>query len=460
MVRRSASITRLDAIRWGQPDVSQHLFDSLTRYDVDGKLQGRLAESWELVDPTTWRFKLRQGVKFQNGEDWNAEALKYNVEMYSKLDPPWAYASYFQNAWPMSVEVESPTSALIKTPAPQPRTPRIMTRMNMVPPAASQDKAYADKPFGSGPYRLVEWDKTSFRAVVEANPDYWDGAPKINRLEFTAGPDDSARIAALQAGEVDVISDVPFDRIADLSSKFNVLEGQSWGMYYIATNMKSKSPISDVRVRRALRYAIDTPGIRDGLLEGKGELLKGPIPAAIPDSIDVGGFPARDVEMAKKLLAEAGHGDGLNLSLMIQPGEFSKDREICEAIIAQLAEAGVTVKYEEVESGVFTERQKSGDWDMYPNAIYNWVGDTPYYVSVFKTNGYVSSVDDILVKSNAVEGAERSKLIQQAMQMVWDDAYQLWAVGRVSTWAWVKNLQDAAYLPNNWLLFSKAQLAG
>jgi peptide/nickel transport system substrate-binding protein len=88
MVRRSASITRLDAIRWGQPDVSQHLFDSLTRYDVDGKLQGRLAESWELVDPTTWRFKLRQGVKFQNGEDWNAEALKYNVEMYSKLDPP------------------------------------------------------------------------------------------------------------------------------------------------------------------------------------------------------------------------------------------------------------------------------------------------------------------------------------------------------------------------------------
>jgi ABC-type transport system substrate-binding protein len=458
MSRRAASISNLDGRRWSYPDVTQHLYESLTRYDASGKLTGRLAESWEAVDATTWRFKIRQGIKFTNGEPWNADAAKANLDAYAKLDPPWSYVSYFQGAWPLNVTVESPTSILIKTSAPQPRVPRILTRMNMVPPIASQDKAFADKPVGSGAYKLVSWDKTA-KAVLEVNPDYWDGIPKINRLEFTVGPDDGARIAAFQAGEVDVIWEVPYDRVKDLTPKFNVIQAPSWGLMYMALNTTAKSPIGDVRVRKALQYAIDNQGIRDSLLAGQGELLKGPIPAAIPDSIDAGGFPKRDVAMAKKLLAEAGFANGMNLSLIIQPGEFSKDREICEVIIAQLAEAGVTVKYEELEAGAFNTRRSAGTWDMFPNAIYNWVGDTPYYVSVFKTNGYNNSVDDILVQSNAVEGAQRSALVQQAMKKLWDDSYMLWGVGRISAIGWVKNLQGANYLPNNYLLFDKAQFA-
>ncbi|CAG1020818.1 partial putative D,D-dipeptide-binding periplasmic protein DdpA, partial [Methylococcales bacterium] len=459
MSRRAGSISILDGRRWSYPDVSIHLFDAMTRYDANGKLQGRLAESWEQVDPTTWRFKLRQGVKFQNGEAWNAEAFKYNMEMYAKLDPPWAYISYFQGAWPLNVTVESAYSALVKTTTPQPRIPRIMTRMGIVPPVASQATNFADNPVGSGSYRLVQWDKTKI-AVIEANQDYWDGAPKINRLEFTLGPDDGTRIAAFQAGEVDVIWEVPYDRVKDLTSKFNVLQAPTWGLYYMALNCGAKSPLGDVRVRQALRYAIDHQGIRDSLLAGQGEMLKGTIPSAIPDSIDAGGFPKRDVAMAKKLLADAGQSQGFGLNLLIQPGEFSKDREICEAIIAQLDEVGVKVKYNEVDNATLKARQTDGNYDMFPNAIYNWVGDTPYYVSVFKTNGYTISktADDLLVQSNAVEGAQRSALVQKAMKQVWDDAYQLWAVGRTASIGMVKNLQGASYLPCNFLLFDKAQL--
>lgn len=329
--------------------------------------------------------------------------------------------------------------------------------MSIVPPVASQDKAFADNPVGTGPYRLVQWDKTR-NAVLEANTAYWNGAPKIKQLEFMVGAVDAARIAALQAGEVEVIWEVPYDRVKELGDKFNVLTAPTYGLIYVGFNFKSTSPISDVRVRRALLYAIDNQGIRDSLLSGQGELLKGPIPAAVPDSVDTGGFPRRDVAMAKQLLAEAGHPDGFVLTLIIQPGEFTGDREICEAIMAQLADVGVTVKYEELDSGAFNTRRSTPNWDLLPNAVYNWVGDTPYYISVFTTNGYVSSVDDILKQSNAAEPAQRSQLVQQAMGKFWDDVPMIWGVGRVSAIAMVKNLQGAQYLPVNWLMFDKAQL--
>lgn len=460
LIRKSSFLAAIDGRRATPSfEIQPHIYDTLLRYDEKGQLQPRLAESYEQLSPTSWRFKLRQGVKFHNGETFNAEGLKWALEDYAALKPAPSLVYYWFAGWPPTAVVESAYSVIINTPKPQPSTPRLFTGMSIIPPVAGKDPAFPDKPVGSGPFRIVQWDKGQ-KLVLEANPDYWDGVPKIKQLVITVAATEASAIAALQAGEVDVMLDFPYERQAEFAPKFNIIKGPTYGLAYLAWNPLATGPSKDARVRRAATYAIDTLGIRDSLFAGQGEILKGPFPSGIPGAVDVGGYPKRDVAAAKKMLADAGYPNGVDMTFISGPGgEFPKDLDVSDAAIAQAKEAGIRFRFEQMDAGALTERKKLATWDIVPNAVFNWVGDAPYYIgSLEKNNWKFPDLDKLIEQSNAQPDAQRLATVQEAVKGLWDAVPYLWAVGKGASIATVGNLKGAKYLPTNALLFDKAEL--
>jgi peptide/nickel transport system substrate-binding protein len=457
----------LDGVGGGvqSTNASLQMYDALV--ELDPKLQPRaaLAESWEAVDETTWRFKLRQGVKFHNGEDFNADSVKYSLDRLVALQPRYTYANNWLDGWPPTTTVESPYSVLIKTAKPQPAVPRLLNRVWMFPPSAAKDPDFFKKANGTGAFKFVSWNP-GVQLNMEANPNYWKGAPKIQKLVYNTVTDASARLAAFQAGEYEFIWDVPYDRIKDFSSSATlaVTENPTIGLDFITFNFRAPatSPIADPKIRKALTYAVDQQAIRDAILSGRGELIKGPAPALAVGSVDAGGFPARDVEMAKKLLSEAGY-NGKELTFISSGGEIQNEVEIAEAIIAQLGEAGVNVKLEQLESAAYTQRRPQPTWDLAPNGVPgSFTGEASYHYNQLKSQqGYSNTKIDQLLSQADTPGTtdqQRVDLIQQAMKTMWADVPYLWGIGKVTAIGTSKKLTGFEFTPINWVFYRGAQI--
>ena len=190
--------------------VAGHIFDGLVERDQNLKVIPALAvEVPKLVGPTVWEVKLRKGVKFHNGEEFNAEAAKFSLE---RVKTPALRAS--SNFRPIDrVEIVDPYTVRVHTTKPWPTFVSIMTfnQAAMYPPKAyaGKDSAFISKnPIGTGPYKFVRWSKDD-EIVLEANDQFWRGAPKIKTVVFKPIPDDAVRVAALQNGEVDVAVNIP-----------------------------------------------------------------------------------------------------------------------------------------------------------------------------------------------------------------------------------------------------------
>ena len=268
---------------------------------------------------------------------------------------------------------------------------------------------------------------------------------------------------ALRGGDVDLVWDVPYERIEEVNSdkRLKVLEFESIGLSFITFNFRSTGPISDARVRKALTYAIDRVGLRDALMSGKGVLNKGPAPDGVIGAVDAGGFPDPDIEMAKSLLAEAGYPDGLDLVMIYSPGQFQHDLDVVTAVIAMLAEAGVRVRLDEVPPGGMNERRPKTDWDMMPNGVPgSFTGEAGYHYNQLKAQqGFQDArTEELLNAANLKTGDERVALLQQAMQAMWDQTPYLWSVGSVRNFGTVANLEGYRYIPVNWLLLHDAHL--
>src|SRR5438876_314361 len=201
-----------------EPD--RQIFDTLLRRDLKTlKLEGNLAESWRLLTDTTWQFKLRRGIKFHNGEPFDAAAVKFSVERM--LNPAQGAPGRTSIASIDHVDVVDPYTVNVVTKTPFPLLPVRMSpghcgTVGILPPkyvAQVGDAGFAVEPVGTGHYRLVEWVKDE-RLVLDANKDYHRGAPAIERLVFRPVPELTTRVAALLSGQADLVSDVPPDQVA------------------------------------------------------------------------------------------------------------------------------------------------------------------------------------------------------------------------------------------------------
>jgi peptide/nickel transport system substrate-binding protein len=333
--------------------VQVQIFDALV--DVTGTdlltLKPMLAERWENPSPTTWRFHIRRGVKFHNGDPLTAEDVKFTVDLAL------ANKGSTQNSYlgpTESVRVVDPYTVELVTKTPFPPLLSNISRLHIVPRA--YDKIGADafaskQPIGTGPYKFVEWQRGQ-RIVLEANPDHWRGAPSPKRLVFRFIPDPSTRAAELKAGGVDIITGPPVAQLKELATGDTTIVTIP-AVRVIAYPMNTlRKPLEDARVRRALNLAVDRETIVKTLLQGYGKPTGQPfIPGWLGYDPEIKPLPY-DPAQAKKLLADAGYANGFDLTWNISTGVFLADKEIAEAASAMLGQIGVRVRL------VPTERAK------------------------------------------------------------------------------------------------------
>ncbi|WP_417271558.1 ABC transporter substrate-binding protein [Celeribacter sp.] len=443
-----------------EQSVFLQIYDALLDFDSELNYRPRLAESWEQVDPLTWRFHLREGVRFHNGEPFNAEAVAFSIKQYAELDPPYLYIPNWAPAWPPTAEVEDEYTVVVRTPEPLPNLPRLMMRIGMLPPQATLDPSYADKPVGTGAFKVENWEQGGAIDLV-ANEDYWDGAPKIDRLKIIAISSAAARVAALQAGEVDFIWEAPLDRLDDLRQDFQIIQvdnPQSNNLIAF-NNLAVDSPIADTRVRRALQMTFEGQEIIDGLFEGFAVEGRGPVPSAAYGAYNGDGYPGRDFDAARALLEEAGYGDGFDLTLIAQPGSFTNLTSVVEYLQSQMTEIGVTLKYEELDQGQMSEREPTDTWDLRTDGTAASTAEASYYYNTAKRNFSVdcSTCDELLAKAQqAGDTPEREQLMTDAMHTWWDTSPWLWSFESPLVYAAAPKLQNVELIPNNWTLFRNA----
>jgi peptide/nickel transport system substrate-binding protein len=338
-------------------NVLANIYDTLLGRDASLALRPALAVSWRAVDATTWEFKLRQGVKFHNGEPFNAQTVKFSFERMLDPKTKWPGAGALRPI--KTVTVVDDATVRFTTERPWPLLPRYLGYYGMiVPPGVAQqgDEALVRQPVGTGAYRFVRWVKDD-RVELEANADYWGGKPRIGRVVFRAIPSESSRLAELLAGSIHLMNLVPpelFKPIQD-SSKAKLVEGRSLSVYFVIANLVNIAkdrPLADPRVRQALNHAIDRQAILSSIMHNVGK----PVPTVCTE-IMLGCDPsvapfAYDPERAKALLREAGYPNGFDFSISTTSGAYPGDRDITLALADQLTRVGVRTKVNVTEYGV------------------------------------------------------------------------------------------------------------
>jgi peptide/nickel transport system substrate-binding protein len=341
--------------------IASHIFETLWERDPNLKIiPGLAVEMPKLVAPTTWEVKLRKGVKFTNGEDFNAESAKFSLERVK--DPKLRASSNFKPI--ESVEIVDPYTIRVHTNKPWPTFLTVMTfaQASMYPPKAYKDKQPADisrQPIGTGPYKFVRWAKDE-EIVLEANDAWWRGAPKIKTVVFRPIPDDAVRVAALQNGEIDVAVNIPphlANPIANHPKLFLTTAPsiRTIQLMFQTHNFDEKThmatgvydgPTKDKRVRQAIQYALDVDEIVKGVLDGKAMRMATML-TPLHFGYDASLKPIKqDLAKVKKLLADAGYPNGVEITLNGPQGRYVRDKEVAEAAAGQLSKAGIktTVK--------------------------------------------------------------------------------------------------------------------
>jgi peptide/nickel transport system substrate-binding protein len=353
--------------------VVHSIYDSLLQYDEEGQIQPLLAESMTLVDPTTLEFQLRTGISFHNGEPFDSRSVVFTVKHL--LDPGTAsqVAGNFQAISEVQELDDFTVRFLLSEPAPY-LPAQIAFWLAMLPPDYAADPAndFAANPVGTGPYRFGAWNRGE-SVDLEANEDYFTASPKgqpvAQRATFRFVPEGATRVADLRSGGADLITGVPVDQVETIRSDGGTVtpvpvSGSTW--VRIATDV---APFDDVRVRRALNYAVDVRAIIDALAGGFGQRLPNFFdPTSMGYDASLAPYDY-DPDRARALLEEAGLEDGFETVLAVS----STDRAaIAEAIAGYLSEVGITATVEVLDLARFNETW--ADPEAAPLRLASWRG--------------------------------------------------------------------------------------
>ncbi|HEV2056508.1 MAG TPA: ABC transporter substrate-binding protein [Methylomirabilota bacterium] len=333
-----------------------NLYDTLTRWDTALQLQPGLATSWKAVNETTWEFTLRPGVKFHDGAPFTAEDVKATFERNMQTGKTVVTPGFTTIE---AVQVVNPLTTRILTKKPDPLMPVRMAQMGsqILPARLITDdgvKELARRAVGTGAYRFVEWVKDE-RLVMQANHDWWgwEGkAPSVERVIWKPIPDEFPRIVALEKGDVDIITNVPPDRMKGIAEGrlTKIVTVPATRVVALSTN-STQPPLSDKRVRQALAYALDVPALIKNLYAGMGK----PYSGGLVDT-DFGYNPALkpypyDPAKARALLAQAGYPGGIDVALYFGNGTMVNDKALIEAIVDMWSKVGIRGRIEMMEMG-------------------------------------------------------------------------------------------------------------
>jgi peptide/nickel transport system substrate-binding protein len=337
-------------------NVQMTMMDPLVNHTAENETIPWLATGWEAIEPTRWRITLREGVTFHNGEPFNAESVVFSINTYNASQGEGQ--TFFQ--YVTGTEIVDDYTVDILTDVPNAIVPETLAFLMALPPQYYSEvgsDGFAAAPVGTGPFTFVEWQQ-GIQIVVRKNEDYWNGAPNLDEVIFKPAPEASTRVAMLETGEADIIANVPPELVARVNNadSVEIREVASLRQIFIEFN-PFEPPLDDVRVRKAINYAINKDELIDIVLEGHAQRLTGVIiPGWLgynPDALEPYDY---DPEMARQLLAEAGYPDGFTIDFWFPIGRYLKDKEVAEAIAGQLAEVGIIANMNGSDIGTLVER--------------------------------------------------------------------------------------------------------
>ncbi len=437
----------------------RHIYEPLVKFERDlVTISPCLATEWERIDELTMQFKLREGVKFHNGEDFNAEAVRFSIlRPLSDENPGATRATY---AIIEDVEVVDEYTVNVITNEPDPALLARLTGFHttiVAPEWASQGvEVVMAEANGTGPYKLVSWSPNE-DLVVEVNEDYWGEIPSIRRVRMTTIVEQATRVAALRAGDVHVAKDMPPEELDGINSsgRARAVRAVSNRVPFYFFSVEAE-PYNDPRVRQAVNYAANVQGVIDAILLGNGNRVSTIMaPWVFGFDPNLEPYPD-DPEKAKELLAEAGFPDGIDIQIWHIQGRYPKDREVAEAMAQQMARAGIRCTPELRESATLTELQTANET---PGLIFaswgNWIFDADNsFIPLF---GCVSAADfgdwrrpygcnqefeDLLQEARIeLDEERRMELYAEAQRVFYDDAAALFMYHLVDIFGvdnWVK----------------------
>jgi peptide/nickel transport system substrate-binding protein len=427
-------------------NILHNIFDSLVVADDNLRQTGDLATSWKFSSPSSWDFTLRQNVKFQNGDSVTAEDVKYSFDRI--LDPANNSAMQGFISEIKSVTILSQNVVRITTEHPSAILPELIKSIKIVPKKVVESmgaQAFGKAPVGSGPYKVLEWVPND-HVTLQANPNYWAGAPSIKTLILRPIPEPSTRVAALETGQVDLITGFPPSFVAALrsNSKLRLVNEpvSRTAEVILDTNPADNfPPFQDVRVRRAMNYAIDYDTLIQQVMGGLAKRNCNPVPPVFF------GYDAKikcyayDPGMAKQLLAGAGYEKGFDVNFGGTSGANPNDLEVEQAIVGMLAKVGVRVHLETPEFGVWLDNYHKRKWPMVFHTNGDVVLDADQVFGLFFYSGgrkYYSSPEMdklVLASENEFDPAKRLPLVQAVIQKAVTEALWISLFNEPDLWA-------------------------
>ena len=455
-------------------------YEGLFEFDKDLKIQPLLATGYEVSpDGLVYTIKLRQGVKFHDGTDFTAEAVKVNLDRVSNPENRLARYTQFKSVdktevvdpYTVRITLKEPFSAFINALA----HPSAM----MISPAALQKygKDIAFNPVGTGPFKFVEWKPAEYLKVAKFDGYWQKGLPHVDTLTFRTVTDNNTRAAVVQTGEAQFAFPVPYEQAAVLAKndKIELVDHRNSIMArYMSMNVMQK-PFDNVKVRQAINYAINKEALAKVAFAGYASVVDGVVPQGVDFAHKTGPWPY-DPAKARELLKEAGYPNGFESTLWSAYNDGTSVK-VVQFLQQQLAQVGIKVSVEVLESGQRVQRVQQvqkpedakvrlyyagwssstgeADWGLRPLLA------TAAFPPVMNNVSYYSNtkVDENLQKAlSTTDREEKTRLYKEAQEIIWNEAPWAFLVTQSNLYVKAKNLTGAYVMPDTSFWFREVDL--
>ncbi len=353
-------------------NVASHLYGYLVERDEKSRPVPGLATEWKAIDPLTWEFRLRRGVKFHDGSEFTAADVVASIERVPKVPKsPSPFTAYTKQI--VKIDVVDPYTLRFRTAVPYPLMPSDMTQVAIVSKAhanaSTEDFNSGKAAVGTGPYKLARYAKGE-RVELVRNDAWWGGRTPWERVTLRILPQDAPRVAALLSGDVQVIENVPTADVARLrgNKQLAIYKAVSDRLIYLhldsdrdaspfvtdkAGAPMAKNPLRDARVRKALSKMINRPAIVDRVMEGEAVMAGQLVPDFLFGATKNLAVEKHDPDGARRLLAEAGYPDGFGLTIHTPNNRYINDEQIAQAVAQMLTRGGVATKVVAMPSSTY-----------------------------------------------------------------------------------------------------------
>jgi peptide/nickel transport system substrate-binding protein len=463
VVGRTSGLRALEVHFMGTQEtaVNWHTYEPLVWLAADGSIHPMLAESWDASDDgLVWTFKLRKGVKFSDGTDFDAEDAAANIQRQINSlaeKKPTHHAFMYKDV----EKVEIVDKHTMKVICKEPIGPFLnyLSILLMLPKEAIDkwgSKRIAEIVPGTGPY-IKKSQVPNKGAELEVNPNYWKkGLPVMKRVVYREFVEEATLVNALRRGEVDAIYPINHAFIPLLVADKNITIESLLPYEIIFMGLKCDTPpFNNIKARQALDYAINRQLIIDSLMGGAGRVMGTYIQEGMPGYAPHLKPPAQNLEKARQLLKESGY-DGRKLKFIGPPPWFPATRETCEALAAMMKEGGFNVELTMLEGGAFTKARKTGDYDLHFLGSRAITGEPQRYLDervmedIYKS-GWAHDECFNLIKEagKTIDPKKKSELYTRIQEIMYEEkAPQLYFWQLDNFFAYRNNVKNVKVLPN------------